>query len=95
VQHGFCEIKYGILTAMVKKKAFCHVDIFKRIVSNKLVTKILSTPACCIFHGIGGHGIDSADTLRLPGAHLYPDVALLPPVLAPRVLHGDVVLAVR
>jgi hypothetical protein len=69
--------------------------ILKIILSNKLITKKLGTPACCIFQGIGGHGIDSADTLWLPGAHLYPDVALLPPVLAPRVLHGDVVLAVR
>jgi hypothetical protein len=79
---------------MVKRHLAMWI-ILKIILSNKLITKKLGTPACCIFQGIGGHGIDSADTLWLPGAHLYPDVALLPPVLAPRVLHGDVVLAIR
>ena len=66
-------------------------DAFVRI--TRLVTK-LRPPVCRIFDRVGSHRVDSTDALRFPGAPLYPDEPLLSPVLAPRVLHDDVVLSV-
>lgn len=41
---------------------------------------------------VGCHLVDAAEALRLAGAPLHADVALLAPVGAPRVLDDDVVL---
>lgn len=43
--------------------------------------------------GVGGHGVDGADTVGQPGVPLDVDVAIDSPARAPRVLHDPVVFS--